>query len=93
MISEVSKTLSGEGMPVLNWALRVKIALGAARGIAYLHEDCKLLKIFFFFLFYHFASLTLFKVLPCYLSVGRNFMCFFSLLLGTRHVLAIFSSE
>lgn len=35
-------TLSGEGRPVLNWAVRVKIALGAARGIAYLHEDCKL---------------------------------------------------
>ncbi|XP_057809927.1 proline-rich receptor-like protein kinase PERK8 [Salvia miltiorrhiza] len=32
--------LHGEGMPVLNWAVRVKIALGAARGIAYLHEDC-----------------------------------------------------
>ncbi|KAH6805430.1 proline-rich extensin-like receptor kinase 10 [Perilla frutescens var. frutescens] len=32
--------LHGEGRPVLNWAVRVKIALGAARGIAYLHEDC-----------------------------------------------------
>ncbi|XP_047972835.1 proline-rich receptor-like protein kinase PERK9 isoform X2 [Salvia hispanica] len=32
--------LHGEGVPVLNWAVRVKIALGAARGIAYLHEDC-----------------------------------------------------
>ncbi|KAK9021391.1 hypothetical protein V6N11_011380 [Hibiscus sabdariffa] len=32
--------LHGECMPVLDWAKRVKIAAGAARGIAYLHEDC-----------------------------------------------------
>ena len=33
--------LAGEGRPVLDWPRRVKIAAGAARGIAYLHEDCK----------------------------------------------------
>ncbi|XP_050372637.1 proline-rich receptor-like protein kinase PERK9 [Argentina anserina] len=32
--------LHGEGRPVLDWAIRVKVAAGAARGIAYLHEDC-----------------------------------------------------
>ncbi|KAK9277177.1 hypothetical protein L1049_006716 [Liquidambar formosana] len=32
--------LHGKGLPVLDWAKRVKIALGAARGLAYLHEDC-----------------------------------------------------
>ncbi|KAJ4833260.1 hypothetical protein Tsubulata_005094 [Turnera subulata] len=31
--------LHSEGRPVLDWASRVKIAAGAARGIAYLHED------------------------------------------------------
>uniref|UniRef100_A0A452XHL7 non-specific serine/threonine protein kinase n=1 Tax=Aegilops tauschii subsp. strangulata TaxID=200361 RepID=A0A452XHL7_AEGTS len=32
--------LHGQGRPVLEWSARVKIAAGAARGIAYLHEDC-----------------------------------------------------
>ncbi|OAY57034.1 proline-rich receptor-like protein kinase PERK8 isoform X1 [Manihot esculenta] len=32
--------LHGKGRPVMDWAIRVKVAAGAARGIAYLHEDC-----------------------------------------------------
>uniref|UniRef100_A0A7N0TE70 non-specific serine/threonine protein kinase n=1 Tax=Kalanchoe fedtschenkoi TaxID=63787 RepID=A0A7N0TE70_KALFE len=32
--------LHGTGMPALEWTKRMKIALGAARGLAYLHEDC-----------------------------------------------------
>lgn len=36
----------GEGGPVLDWATRVKVAAGAARGIAYLHEDCNYLYLF-----------------------------------------------
>ncbi|XP_055804325.1 proline-rich receptor-like protein kinase PERK8 [Solanum dulcamara] len=32
--------LHGKGMPTMDWATRVKVAAGAARGLAYLHEDC-----------------------------------------------------
>ncbi|KAI3433118.1 Protein kinase domain-containing protein, partial [Psidium guajava] len=32
--------LHGKGLPALEWTKRVKIALGSAKGLAYLHEDC-----------------------------------------------------
>ncbi|KAL0424554.1 UNVERIFIED_CONTAM: Proline-rich receptor-like protein kinase PERK8 [Sesamum radiatum] len=33
--------LHAKGKPVMDWASRVKVAAGAARGLSYLHEDCQ----------------------------------------------------
>lgn len=32
--------LHGKGVPVMAWSTRMRIALGSAKGFAYLHEDC-----------------------------------------------------
>lgn len=47
MLKIFSFLLAGNAVPVLEWSNRLKIALGAAKGLAYLHEDCKCISVNF----------------------------------------------
>jgi len=33
--------LTGSEFPILDWSKRMKIAIGAARGLSYLHDGCE----------------------------------------------------
>lgn len=33
--------VTGKGRPPLAWSSRLKIAVGSAKGLSYLHENCK----------------------------------------------------
>ncbi|URE02358.1 STYKc [Musa troglodytarum] len=40
ILGHLLPSVAAKGLPVMNWPTRLKIALGSAKGIAYLHEDC-----------------------------------------------------
>jgi serine/threonine protein kinase len=42
-VNSLIQFIAGEGQPVFEWAARMRIAIGSAKGISYLHEDCEFL--------------------------------------------------
>ncbi|MBA0734936.1 hypothetical protein Gogos_018824, partial [Gossypium gossypioides] len=48
--------LHGKGVPVMDFTCRLRIALGAAKGLAYLHEDCKDFLTSSFSLYFQYAN-------------------------------------
>lgn len=70
-----SCNILGKGRPPLDWPIRLKIALGSAKGLAYLHEDCTFFSLFSF-LNHVIILLTLYVtcsicLMNCFLFTGQ----------------------